>query len=538
MRVIVTFLVALVFATSTAKADQSVVIYGGTSAGVVAAVQVARMGESVVLIEPGKHVGGLTSGGLGNTDVGKPETISGITREFYQGIHNWYSNPDNWKHQSKEEFLKRADKKRIASDAMFVFEPHVAQTLLDQMLRDANVTVVLGERLDLDGGVSKDGTKIVSIRMESGRVFTGKVFLDCSYEGDLMAKAGVSYTVGREANSKYGEFFNGVQTNEPTRGKGLDPFIIPGDPSSGLIEGLQQNVIGKDGDGDQRVQAYNYRLCLTNQDDNRTPFDKPADYREEEFELLFRWLEAGNTRGLPVGLNPVPNHKTDSNKAGWVSTDYIHHADEYPDGDYAKRAQVIADHIRYTKGFLWSLANHPRVPEKIRRRASQWGYAADEFTDNGNFPHQLYVREGRRMLGELVMTEHELKKRKKITDPVALGSYGMDSHPTQLWVDENGSLNADTPPWTGVGPYGISYRSLTPKADECSNLLVPVCVSASHSAYGSLRMEPVYMMIGQAAGTAACLAIEGDASVQDVSYPALRDRLIADGQLVEAPAKK
>ena len=540
MKTFKTVLVTLLFAVSATptKADQNVVIYGGTSAGVVAAVQVARMGESVVLIEPSKHVGGLTSGGLGNTDVGKPETISGITREFYKGIHKWYSDPGHWKYGSQDEFLNRADKKRIATDALFVFEPHVAQTLLDQMLSDANVTVILGERLDLNGGVEKDGNNIVSVRMESGRVFTGKVFLDCSYEGDLMAKAGVSYTVGREANSKYGEFFNGVQTNEPSRGAGIDPFVISGDAGSGVIEGLQPTVIGSDGDGDHRVQAYNYRLCLTNQKENRTPFDKPADYREEEFELLFRWLEAVDTRGIAVGLNPVPNQKTDSNKAGWVSTDYIGHADEYPDGDYAKRAQIIADHIRYTKGFLWTLVNHPRVPEKVRRRASQWGYAKDEFTDNGNFPHQLYVREGRRMLGEMVMTEHELKKRKKVTDPVAIGSYGMDSHPTQIWVGENGALHADTPPWTGVGPYGISYRALMPKANECSNLLVPVCVSASHSAYGSLRMEPVYMMLGQAVGTAAVLAIEDDVSVQEVSYPKLRQRLLADGQLVEPPAKK
>ncbi|WP_229130370.1 FAD-dependent oxidoreductase [Ancylomarina sp. 16SWW S1-10-2] len=517
--------------------NKDVCIYGGTAAGVIAAVQTARMGQSVVLIEPSQHIGGVTSGGLGYTDVGNPETISGITREFYQSLHKWYQNSEHWKFQTQSEFMAKAKAKgkRIAPDAMFIFEPHVAELQLNKMLVEAGVTVVLGERLDLNKGVEKNGPQIVSIRMESGRVFTAKIFIDCSYEGDLMAKSGVSYTVGRESNTLYGESINGVQTKEKARrgSEPLNPFVIPGDSTSGVIDGLQLNVIGEDGDGDNLVQAYNYRLCLTNQSENKVAFDKPDAYDEKEFELLFRWLEAGNTRGLPVGLNPIPNGKTDSNKAGWVSTDYIGYADKYPDANYAERKRIIADHICYTKGFLWTLANHPRVSEAVRRRASAWGYAKDEFLDNGHFPHQLYVREARRMLGVMVMTENELKKRRKVTDAVAQGSYGMDSHPTQLWVDEAGALHADTPKWTGVGPYGISYRAITPKADECSNLLVPVCMSASHSAYGSIRMEPVYMMLGQAAGTAAALAVKKNSSVQNVSYKKLRKQLLKDGQLVE-----
>ena len=529
-------------ASTTCVADETaadVCVYGGTAAGAVTAVQVARMGKSVVLIEPGQHIGGMTSGGLGNTDIGKQISIGGITREFYQSIRSWYQEPAHWKFQDKDEYKWKGD--RVTEDAWFVFEPHVAELKLNEMLKEAEVSVVFGERLDLKSGVEKDGAKVVSIRMESGRVFTAKVFIDCTYEGDLMAKAGVSYVIGREPNSQYGESINGVQTTEPARRgpKPLDPFVIPGDSTSGVIKGLQPDVVGKDGDGDKRVQAYNYRLCLTSVPENRVPFEKPEGYDESEFELLFRWQEAGNTKNLPLGSNSIPNAKTDTNKGGWISTDYIGMCDDYPDANYARRKEITDAHVRYHKGFLWTLANHPRVAESVRRRASKLGYAKDEFVDTGHFPHQLYVREGRRMLGPMVMTEHELKKKRKVEDPVALGSYGMDSHPTQLWVDQDGALHADTPKWTGVGdPYGISYRAITPKADECSNLLVPICISASHSAYGSIRMEPVYMMLGQAAATAAVLSIDSDQSVQEVPYKKLSKQLLKDGQLLKAGKKK
>ena len=530
---ILLILLALTTLTSAEVTTTDVCVYGGTASGVVTAVQVARMGKSVVLIEPGKHIGGMTSGGLGNTDIGKQASIGGVTREFYQSIRAWYQTPENWKFQKVEDYKAKGD--RITDDAWFVFEPHVAEIKLKEMLADAAVPVVYGERLDLDDGVKKEAGKILGIRMESGRVFTAKVFIDCTYEGDLMAKAGVSYTIGREPNSQYGESINGVQTTEPPRKgpKPLDPYIIPGDPQSGVIKGLQPNVIGKDGDGDKRIQAYNYRLCLTSVPENRIPFEKPEGYDESEFELLFRWLEASNTKNVPLGSNPIPNRKTDTNKAGWVSTDYIGMADDYPDADYKKRQEIIDAHTRYHKGFLWTLANHPRIPEHIRRRASKLGFPKDEFIHNGHFPFQLYVREGRRMLGRMVMTEHELRKKRKVEDPVALGSYGIDSHPTQLWVDEDGALHADTPKWTGVGkPYGISYRAITPKADQCSNLLVPICISASHSAYGSIRMEPVYMMLGQASATAAVLSIDGKSSVQAVPYEKLSEQLLKDGQLL------
>jgi len=402
------------------------------------------------------------------------------------------------------------------------------------MIKESNVNVIRGENLDLKNGVKKNGEKIISIKMESGLVFKAKVFIDCTYEGDLMAKSGVDYTVGRESNSEYGEKLNGVQNKEPGRiGKRpLDPFIIPGDSTSGLIDGLQPRCIGKQGEGDKMVQAYNYRLCLTNVPENRVPFDKPKGYNKKEYELLFRWLEAGNTKGLPFGTSPMPNKKTDTNKAGWVSTDYIGKVDSYPDADYVEREKIINAHICYTKGFLWTLANDPRVPKSIRERTSEWGYAKDEFKDNGNFPYQLYVREARRMKGEMIMTENELHRRPAVTDPIALGSYGIDAHPTQLWVDKKGVLHADTPKWTGVGIYGISYRAITPKASQCTNLLVPVCLSATHSALGSMRMEPVYMMLGQSAGAAAALSVKNHCTVQNLSYDKLKKQLIESGQIL------
>lgn len=511
-------------------------IYGGTASGVVAAVQASRMGKSVVIIESGKFIGGMTSSGLGRTDVGKQYTIGGVTREFYQSIYKWYQDPLHWKYETREDFFRNPDQARIASDALFVFEPHVASIKLNELLDKASVPVVFGERLDLNGGVKKDGNRIVSIRMESGREFAAKVFIDCSYEGDLMAKAGVSSTVGREGNSLYNEGINGVQTKEPARigDRPLDPYIVPGNPNSGLIKGLvPEGSVAADGEGDKMVQAYNYRLCLTSVPDNRVPFDKPQGYDESEYELLFRWLETGNTKNLPFGAHPIPNKKTDSNKAGWISTDYMGMADNYPDADYAGRDKIINAHLTYTKGFLWTLANHPRVPEDVRKRASEIGYAKDEFTENGNFPFQLYARETRRMSGKLIMTEHHLRNSPKVTDPIALGSYGMDSHPTQIWVDKDGLLHADTPKWTGVPPYGISFRAITPREEECSNLLVTVCVSASHSAYGSIRMEPVYMMIGQSAATAAALAIDKKISIHRLAYDELKVRLLKDKQILE-----
>jgi hypothetical protein len=518
------------------RADESfdVVVYGGTSSGVIAAVQAGRMGKSVVLIEPSKHLGGMTSGGLGATDMGNQAAIGGVAREFYGRILKYYENQDVWKQEKREAYAKREH--YIFKDAQFGFEPHVAEKIFNDMAGEAKVKVVLGQRLDLKTGVKKEGVKIASIKMESGEVYAGKEFIDATYEGDLMAKAGVSYMLGREANAQFGETLNGVETAHAKSHQfapNVDPYVKPGDKSSGLVPLIHDGSPGKDGEADKRMQAYNYRICTTDAADNRVPFPKPEGYDEKDFELLLRAYEAG-MGNVPWGPRGMPNRKTDTNNSGPFSTDFIGMNDAYPEADYATRDKIIAEHVKYTKGFLWTLANHPRVPEKVRKAVSRWGLAKDEFVDNGNFPYQLYVREARRMIGEYIMTEANCKWTRKVEDPIGLGSYNMDSHNTQRYVDATGHARNEGDVQVGVpGPYGISYRSLVPKSEQCTNLLVPVCMSATHIGYGSIRMEPVYMIMGQACGTGAALAIDETVDVQKVDYPKLRERLLADKQLLE-----
>lgn len=536
------FLILLITPLLRAADEAEVIVYGGTSGGVIAAVQAGRMGKRVVLIEPTRHLGGMTTGGLGATDTGNQKAIGGVSREFYRRVLKYYQDKSAWKYETPEQYANR--EKYYMGDALFSFEPHVAEKVYGQMLDEAHVAIVLGERLDLKNGVKKDGTRLVSITMESGSTFAGKIFIDASYEGDLMAKAGVSYTVGREANSQYGEKINGIEvaySKGHQFGFPVDPYIKPGDPASGLVHLIQPGPAGTDGAADSRVQAYNYRICTTDVPENCVPFPKPQNYDEKVFELLFRYYEAGQ-KGIPWGPRGMPNRKTDTNNSGAFSTDFIGMADAYPDADYATRDRIIAAHIRYDQGFLWTLANHPRIPARVRESMSKWGLAKDEFTDNGNWPYQLYVREGRRMIGEYVVAEKDTMWERKCDDPIGLGSYNMDSHHCQRYVDPSGHARNEGDIEVGpAGPYGISYRSLVPKATQCTNLLVPVCMSASHVGYGSVRMEPVYMILGQASGTAAAMAIDENLDVQKVPYPKLRERLLADKQLVEwtgSPARR
>jgi hypothetical protein len=522
--------------TSPAQAaprEFDVVVYGGTSGGVAAAVQAARMGKTVVLIEPGKHLGGLTSGGLGATDIGNKAAIGGLAREFYQRVRKHYEDEAAWKFEKRSEFKGRGHEPK--EDAAWTFEPHVAEKVYQALLKEHKVAAVYGQRLDLKGGVKKDGTRIVSITMESGDSYAGKVFIDATYEGDLMAKAGVSYNVGREANKTYGETLNGVQVANATKHqfvKKIDPYVKPGDPTSGLLPRVEAGPPGADGEGDKRVQAYNYRLCATDKPDNRRPWPKPAGYDEKQYELLLRNFEAGDLR-LPWNPVLMPNRKTDSNNNFAFSTDDIGTNYAYPDGDYATRDKIVREHIEYTKGLMWTLANHPRVPEKVREHFTTWGLAKDEFTDNDNWPHQLYVREARRMVSDYVMIEQNCRGTRTAEDSVGLAAYGMDSHNVQRYVTKDGSVLNEGDVQVGVaGPYPISYRSIVPKAAECTNLLVQVCLSASHIAYGSIRMEPVFMVLGQSAATAAAFAIDGKCDVQKVDYEKLRKRLLDDKQVL------
>jgi len=533
---LVTLATVLSTASSTRADDgesYDVVVYGGTSAGAVAAVQAARMGKSVVLIEPKRHIGGLTISGLGMTDTGNKAVIGGVSREFYQRIKRHYEQDSAWRQEKSANYARF----RGGDDAMWTFEPHVAERTFNEMLQEAKVPVVLGESLNRTTGVKLVDGRIVGIAMKSGRTFLGKRYIDASYEGDLMAAAGVKYTVGREANAQYGETLNGVQIRNAVYhqfNRPVDPYVEPGNPASGLLPGINTKP-GTDGDSDHRVQAYNYRICMTDAPDNRVPFSKPEGYNPLDHELLLRNHEAGDMR-IPLSIAMMPNRKTDLNNNFAVSTDWIGMNYDYPDADDAARERILKAHETYVRGFLWTLQQHPRIPESIRKQVAQWGYSKDEFTDNNHFPYWCYIREARRMVGDYVQTEMDCRRTRMCPDSVGLGSYNMDSHNCQRYVDEQGRVrNEGDVQVSPRGPYLISYRSIVPGKQDCRNLLVPVCLSSTHIAYGSIRMEPVFMILGQSAATAACLSIDANQAVQDVPYDRLRERLLADRQVLDLP---
>ncbi len=534
MKRFILLFVAAVFLSCATSPHYDIVVYGGTSSGVMAAIQADRMGKNVILIEPGTHLGGLSSSGLGQTDTGNKAVIGGLAREFYQELKKYYEHDDAWIYNNPEA----CDWYDPAADAIWRFEPHVAEATFRNMLGD--IPVIFEERLDLDNGVQVKNGRIVSIRMESGKTFSGTMFIDATYEGDLIAKAGVSYTVGRESNDQYGETLNGVQHQNAIHHQfdvNVDPYITPGDSRSGLLPGVHGDDPGNNGDGDHRVQAYCFRLCLTTVEKNKVPFEKPADYDSLRYELLLRNFEAGETR-VPLYHGMMPNIKTDTNNNHGFSTDNINKNYNYPKADYASRAEIIKEHELYQKGLMWTLANHPRVPEHVRTEVSRWGLAKDEFVDNNNWPHQLYIREARRLVSDYVMTEHDCKRDRICNDPIGLGSYNMDSHNCQRFVDKNGFVrNEGDVQVSPGGAYLISYRSIVPKKGEIENILVPVCLSASHIAYGSIRMEPVFMILGQSAATAAALAIDHKQSVQSVSYGSLQEILLNDQQVIALPSE-
>ncbi len=530
-RALIFIVLSLTLSCSSVK-KYDIVVYGGTSSGVMAAIQADRLGKSVILIEPGQHLGGLSSSGLGQTDTGNKAVIGGLAREFYQELKKHYEKSDSWIYDKPDE----CDWYDPAGDAIWRFEPHVAEATFRKMLVD--IPVLFEERLDLNNGVQVENGRIVAIRLESGKTFYGTMFIDATYEGDLMAKAGVSYMVGRESNDVYGERLNGVQHQNAIYHqfeKNVDPYVFPGHPSSGLLPGVHGENSGNNGDADSRIQAYCFRLCLTTVDENKVAFEKPDNYDSLRYELLLRNFEAGETR-VPLYHGMMPNIKTDTNNNHGFSTDNINMNWDYPEADYARRAEIIKEHEIYQKGLLWTLANHPRVPEHVRQEVSRWGLAKDEFINNNNWPYQLYIREARRMVSDYVMTEHDCKRDKICDDPVGLGSYNMDSHNCQRYVDANGFVrNEGDVQVSPGGAYLISYRSIVPKKGEIENILVPVCLSASHIAYGSIRMEPVFMILGQSAATAAALAIDHNVAVQSVTYANVRDILLRDKQVISLP---
>ncbi len=527
--------------------NYDIIVYGGTSAGVSTAIQASRMGKSVVLIEPTNRIGGLTTGGLGQTDIGNKQAIGGIAREFYQNVKKHYQQPENWNWQKREEYRDGGQTRTDSGeDAMWTFEPSAALKIFHQMLEpEKNITLVYNQRLERKNGVTKKKGVITLITMESGIVFSGKMFVDATYEGDLMAAAGVSYTFGRESNKKYGETINGIQsadsiytlsgiqsigaTNHNFH-PGVDPYIIKGDPASGLLPFINPKPLKKEGSGDKSIQAYGFRMCLTNHPDNRIPFEKPASYNEQEYELLLRNYEAGETR-TPWINSDMPNRKTDTNNKHGFSTDFIGQNFDYPEAGYPEREQIVERHRNYQKGLMWTLAYHPRMPKNIRNEVSKWGTCKDEFIEGNGWQEQLYVREARRMISDYVMTQHDCEWLRVAEDAVGLAAYGMDSHHVQRYVTSEGFVKNEGNVQASVkGPYPISYRSIVPKQKECKNLLVPVCLSSSHIGFGSIRMEPVFMVLGQSAAIAASLAIDKDISVQNVDYSELQKHLLENGQ--------
>ncbi|MDR6782598.1 FAD-dependent oxidoreductase [Pedobacter africanus] len=513
-------LVKPVYAQQPLRPEYDICVYGGTSSGVIAAYTAAKLGKSVLLIEPGKNLGGMSSGGLGLTDIGNKYAISGLALDFYRRIGLHYGKFEQW-----------------------IFEPHVAENLFLDYIKRAKVEVLYENRLT---GLTKNGKLITEITLENtrnarpGKRIRAKMFIDCSYEGDLMAKAGVSYVVGREANEQYKETFNGVQLMTGHQlPDGIDPYKTPGDASSGLLWGIQPGVLEKDGSGDKKVQAYNFRICLTNNKNNLVPITKPENYQPERYELLLRQMGKRPWKSLQDGFiwSGMPNGKTDINNRNGFSTDMIGMNWEYPDASYKRRAEIWKAHVDYTKGLLYFVGNDPRVAEHIRAEIKQWGYPKDEYTSNGNWSHQLYIREARRMVGSLVMTQHHCQGKELVNDGVGTAAYTMDSHNCNRLVVNGMVKNEGNVEEGGFGPYPISYRAIVPKANEVSNLLVPVCLSASHIAYGSIRMEPVFMVLGQSAAVAAAQAIDQKQTVQQVDVAGVQAKLknnpLVDGSIPE-----
>ncbi len=534
-------------AIEAVAASYDIVIYGGTSAAVIAAVQAKQLGKSVIIVGPDKHLGGLSSGGLGMTDTGNKAVIGGMARDFYHRIWKEYQKPETWRWQKPNEFGGKGQGTPAVDGelrTMWVFEPHVAEKVFEDYVKEFQIPVDRDEWLDRKNGVKKSGPRIVSITMLSGKSYSAKMFMDATYEGDLLAAADVDYHVGREANSVYSEQWNGIQVgvlHHQHHFGGLkqkiSPYVVPNDPKSGLLPRISADPPGEYGSGDKRVQAYCYRFCASNHPENRIPFPKPEGYDPKQYELMVRIFETG-WKDTFNKFDSIPNLKTDTNNHGPMSTDNIGMNYDYPEASYERRKEILREHRIYQQGWLYFVANDPRVPKAIQSEMQSWGLPNDEFLDNGHWPHQIYVREARRMLGQFVMTENELMKKKPTPDSVGMGSYTIDSHNVQRYVTADGYVQNEGDIGVGIRPYPIAYGALVPKKGQIDNLFATICVSSSHIAYGSIRMEPVFMILGQSAATAASIAIDGGLAVQDVPYASLRQQLLKDGQVLEHESSK
>jgi hypothetical protein len=488
------------------------VVYGGTASGVMTAYSAAKEGLHVILLEPRGHLGGMVTGGLSATDLGQFQIIGGYARDFYMRTAAHYGVHSLARH---EDWLS---------------EPHVGEEIFRSMIQEAGVEVHFHEKLRERSGVLMSRKHVMALTTEDGKVWKAKVFADCSYEGDLMAESGVKYAIGREGVAEYGEDLAGVRAVTPAH-----QFTWPlnaYDDQHKLLPEISPGPLGTPGSGDKKIQAYNFRLILTHDRANLVPYPKPAGYNPARFALLRRYLNEfeknkGRAPTFRDVTNPVmiPNQKADFNNNGPVSTDYIGHSWDYPDGSYAQKQKIWNETVVYTQAFFYFLAHDPSVPASLQKEVNEWGLSKDEFVDTENFPNQLYIREGRRMIGTYVMRQADLQTTRTKPDSIGMGSYQSDSHNIQRVAREDGTATNEGDVQVAVQPYEIPLGVLLPRKEQVDNLLVPVCLSASHVAYSSVRMEPQYMIIGQAAGVVASLAIQGETAVQDVSVPALQNKL-------------
>lgn len=541
IKLITVFFFVSQFCQAQKNYTADVVIYGGTASAVMAAVQIKKMGKTVIIVSPDIHLGGLSSGGLGFTDTGNKEVIGGLSKEFYQNLYKHYDSEKSWIWQKKAEFGNKGQSTVAldgATKSMWIFEPHVAENIFEQYINENKINVYRNEWLDRsrNGTIKKSGA-IVSFKTISGNSYQAKMFIDATYEGDLMAAAEVNYHVGREANSIYGEKWNGVQAEVFQHGhyfkNKVSPYKTEGDPKSGLLPEISTESVAENGTGDKKLQAYCFRMCLSNHPDNRIAFTKPENYDPFRYELIYRIFASG-WRETFDKFDLIPNRKTDTNNHGPFSTDYIGKNYDYPEASDERRKEIIKEHELYQKGLMYFLQNDPKIPADVQTKMKEWGLPKDEFKDNGGWPHQLYIREARRMIGEFVMTEADVLGKTKVPNSIGMGSYSLDSHNAQRYVKADGYVQNEGD--IGVRPdkpYAIAYGSILPKEKDCRNLLVSVCVSSSHIAYGSIRMEPVFMILGQSAGAAAVLAIENNVSPQKLPYEKLRTVLLNEKQRLE-----
>ena len=536
----------------SAPAERDLVIYGSSPAALTAAIEAQRLGRTAVIVCPETRIGGLTTGGLGQTDIGNKSAFGGLALQFYRDVADWYKDDSHWKYEKRSAYIPDGQcAGSLGEDSMWTFEPSAALAILERWERENKLEIVRGEFLDRSkGGVVREGSRIVAIKTLSGKTFRGKMFVDATYEGDLMAAAGVSYTVGREANSVYGETISGVEralAKNHQFNKGVSAYIKPGDPSSGLLPYVEPDTAEPEGAGDRRVQAYCFRMCLTDEPSNRIPFVKPEGYDPLTYERNLEAIDpetfakdsARPWKFMPWINSRMPNRKTDTNNRTGFSTDFIGQNHSWPEASYEERAKLLKAHLDYQMGLMWTLANNPRVPAPIRSRVAEWGTCKDEFTDGLGlgWQSQLYVREARRMVGDYVATEHDVLRNRTTSRPVAMAAYGMDSHHVRRYVDKDGFVRneGNIEDWRAGGkPYPLDYGVIIPKKDDCENLFVPVCVSASHMAFGSIRMEPVFFALGQVAGAAAALSIEAGCAVQDLPYESLEKVLLAGGQVLKS----